>query len=95
MIELTDPPFDPREPHVPEKKRAPSESVIGAIMRGLDALIEPGRTTTTRELSADIIAALAEAGYKILPREPSDEMVAACSHELAASMFRAMWDAAE
>jgi len=54
--------------------QAPSE-IIDVVIRGFDPLCEPGRTTTTRELAAGVLAALAEAGYVIVPREPTEAMV--------------------
>jgi hypothetical protein len=48
--------------------------MVGAVERGLDRLIRPGVTTTQTELAKNIVEVLAEAGFVIVPREPTEEM---------------------
>lgn len=52
---------------------------------------------TAEEQAASIIAALAAAGYKIMPREPTEAMVTAfalCSFHDGEAIYRGIWDAA-
>ncbi len=55
-------------------RRPEQAPIIDVVIRGVDPLCEPGRTTTTRELAQGVLDALAEAGYVIVPREPTEAM---------------------
>ena len=78
-------------------------SAVDAITRALDPLAEPGRTTTRRELAANVAATLCDSGYRIVPVEPTAAMWAAVnvverghvSKLVSAEGWRAMLDAAE
>ena len=80
----------------PDEKQAPSE-IVARLMYGDN---EAGRLAAEH-----LAAALAEAGYKIVAREPSEAMLAIgpiteCEwldihQDEVPDLWRAMWDAAE
>lgn len=77
-------------------KQTPSDDTESRIAR----IVEVGRgSRSSRAIAATIVAALAEAGYKILPREPSEAMLKEApwpiSGEMAAEVWRDLWDVAE
>ena len=51
--------------------------IIGVVTRGFEPMIEPGNTVTMHQLAQGVLDALAEAGYVIVPREPTEAMLAA------------------
>ncbi len=55
-------------------KQAPRKAIC-AIERALDLLIQPGETTQY-ELAANIAAELERAGYRVVPAEPTETMLA-------------------
>lgn len=72
-------------------KQTPAE-IIAACMRRSESPI-------IAVVANDIVSALAAAGYKILPREPTEAMLKAAYEDLLdrtprIGHYRAMWDAA-
>jgi hypothetical protein len=79
-------------------KQAPS--IIEAVTRGFDPLIEPGNTVTMHQLAQGVLTSLAEAGYVVVPRVPNKAMVDAAPEWgkvdfYPSDVWRAMVKAAE